>query len=97
MYLTSKKETGNTAKNSKQWMLVLCPGNFSLHHKGIENGQTMCWVRFTSQHETSGDSEIIIKEDADHQRKITKERNSEVYWRIQVKLNEARHRRHDLL
>jgi len=38
-----------------------------------------------------------MKEDADHQRKITKERNSEVYWRIQIKSNEAEHWKHYLL
>jgi len=59
-------------------------------------GSFKCWVRFISQHETLCDSEIVIK-DADHQRKIIKERNSEAYWRIRVKPNEDEHGKHYLL
>jgi len=34
-----------------------------------DSEQTMCSVRFTPQHETSCDPEIILKEDADYKRK----------------------------
>jgi len=43
----------------------------------------------TPQHRTSYDPEITTKEDFDYGRKITEERDSEVYRRMYAKPNEA--------
>ena len=54
--LDLKKTNWQHCKNSEQWMLALCPGSFSLHHKGIENESDNVFPRHRGKCEVYSES-----------------------------------------